>query len=74
MSDIRPCTKVRHLTEADAERHRVGLKARENKKQGNRLHVYACVWCQGWHVGHDRYKGRAKRYSTMATSHKQAQN
>ena len=73
MSDIRPCTKVKHFTHADAERHRVGLKACENKKTGNRLHVYSCRFCQGWHVGHDRYKGRAKRYSATAKAHKQAQ-
>lgn len=65
MTEIRPCTKVRHLDEASAERHRDGLKSRENKKTGNRLHVYACQFCLGWHVGHDRFKGRNKKYSTM---------
>lgn len=68
MMDIRPCTKVRHATHADAERHRLGLKSTENKKRGNRLHVYPCRFCGGWHVGHDRYKGRAKRYGKSANS------
>ena len=63
----KPCeTKLRHATTSDAQQHMDRIKPKENRKLANRLNVYACVHCGGYHVGHDRNKGRAKRYTGVA--------
>ena len=54
--------KTRHTTVAHAQEHLDRIRPKENRKLANRLNVYACIHCGGYHVGHDRNKGRAKRY------------
>ncbi len=42
------CTgKIRHKTREGAEAH-----ARDLRSKGERVWVYRCHFCGGWHVGH----------------------
>jgi hypothetical protein len=46
--------KVRHGTEADADRHVAQLVDRrdEHASRAARIGKYFCRWCGGYHVGH----------------------
>lgn len=52
-------TKVRWETEEQADGHRLLMlhDPRGAKRPINpeRLHVYQCPHCEGWHVGHSAY-------------------
>lgn len=54
------CDKVLHLSETAALKQLKALKvtSKENKKQRTRLCVYFCATCGGWHIGHDRRRGK----------------
>lgn len=56
------CGKLTHLTEAHALDQLRIQKDRDNKKRANRLQAYWCPQCGGWHVGHDRFSGKALKY------------
>lgn len=57
-----PCGKFIHLTESAAHKQVEIQGRRDNKKLQNRLQVYWCPGCGGWHVGHDRFSGKALKY------------
>lgn len=40
--------KIRHETQHDAERHIASLR----RKDSDKMRVYRCETCAGWHVGH----------------------
>lgn len=58
------CNKVCHLTESAAEHHRQELLRRDNGykwKVAEELHVYFCLPCQSYHVGHSGQVASARR-------------
>lgn len=57
------CGKIRHATREDAENHLGMLRdaRHEPKRRSNRLVVYQCKRCRGFHVGHQRTPRRKKR-------------
>ena len=66
------CTKFRFPTRGEAEDQAKKYKAdsRENRKVLNRLGVYQCHDClvpgttaRAWHVGHNKFKGSARKFS-----------
>lgn len=57
-----PCGKFTHLTEDGARRQMAHDRGKDNKKRANRIQVYWCALCGGFHVGHDGLSGRALKY------------
>lgn len=60
----RLCRKIRHDSQGAAETHlRASLKRYETCEVADRLVVYPCHRCKGWHVGHEvsAAKAEAKR-------------
>jgi hypothetical protein len=63
MDAPKPCTKIRHKSQADAEKHRARLEAINARfgkvRPGFTLNVYLCPICSTetahvYHVGHKR--------------------
>lgn len=61
------CAKFTHLDRASARRHLRQLRtsSRENKKLLTKLGIYFCIEHGGWHVGHNKLKG--KQYQSGPT-------
>ena len=54
--------KVRHETQPAAEEQLADMRDRDvAHRQSRTLGVYACRLCQGFHIGHDRYKVPPRR-------------
>ena len=59
--------KLRFRSQAKAHVH-CDRVAKSNKKKGDRysVHVYACVGCGDWHIGHDStYRSRNGKYAVL---------
>ncbi len=56
------CGKYQHLNADDAMKAVTDLSRTENTKLAHRLNAYQCSACGYFHIGHNPFHGRAKRY------------
>ena len=55
------CGKVCHRARNDAERSLAVGRSRTDVIQPDTLHVYFCLDCYAWHIGHDGLPAYNKR-------------